>query len=248
MSIMSKLFTLFRGAATEAGQKAVDANAMRILDQEVRDAGTELTRSREELTKLMAQSKLIQQKISTRDQKRAEYTRYIEGALSKGDVALAREVAEKLAPLEAEDATDVAAKASLDQSVLSLKAAIHKAEGQLRGMRQQIDTVKATEAVQRAQATIAARHAGANTKMGSALESLDRIKAKQLEMGARLEAAEELDASTDDSDLNKRLAAAGLISGNADADAILARFQKQPLQVAYEDVTNKALPSPKDSQ
>lgn len=247
MSIMSKLLTLFRGAATEVGQKAVDANAMRILDQEVRDAGTELTRSREELTKLMAQGKLIQQKITARDQKRAEYTRYIEGALSKGDVALAREVAEKLAPLEAEDATDVAAKASLDQSVVSLKAAIHKAEGQLRGMRQQIDTVKATEAVQRAQATIAARHAGASSKMGSALESLDRIKAKQLEMGARIEAAEELEASNDDSDLNKRLAAAGLISGNADADAILARFQKQPLQVSYEDVTNKALPPPNDS-
>lgn len=247
MSLMSKLLTLFRGAATEVGQKTVDANAMRILDQEVRDAGTELTKSREELTKLMAQSKLAQQKIVARDQKRAEYTRYIEGALTKGDVALAREVAEKLAPLEAEDATDQAAKASLDQSVVTLKAAIHKAEGQLRGMRQQIDTVKATEAVQRAQATIAARHAGADSKMGSALESLERIKARQLEMGARIEAAEELEASTSDGDLNKKLAAAGLLSGNADADAILARFQKQPLVVTYDDEPVRALPKPSDA-
>lgn len=83
MSIFSKLITLLRGTAHETGQKAVDANALRILDQEMRDAGAQLTRSREELTKLMAQSKLAQQKIDARAGKMAEYTRYIEGALAK---------------------------------------------------------------------------------------------------------------------------------------------------------------------
>lgn len=68
MSIFSKLITLLRGTAHETGQKAVDANALRILDQEMRDAGAQLTRSREELTKLMAQSKLAQQKIDARRQ------------------------------------------------------------------------------------------------------------------------------------------------------------------------------------
>ena len=47
MSIFSKLITLLRGTAHETGQKAVDANALRILDQEMRDAGAQLTRSRE---------------------------------------------------------------------------------------------------------------------------------------------------------------------------------------------------------
>ena len=36
MSILSKILTLFRGAATEAGQSIVDQNAVRILDQEIR--------------------------------------------------------------------------------------------------------------------------------------------------------------------------------------------------------------------
>lgn len=233
MSIFSKLLTLFRGTAHETGQKVVDANALRILDQEMRDAGTQLNRSREELTKLMAQSKLAQQKIDARAGKIAEYTRYIEGALSKGDEALAHDVAIKLAALENEDQGDQTAKAALDKSVATLKVTINKTEAQLRGMRQQIDTVKATDAVQRAQSAIAARHAGANSKMGSALESLERIKNRQAETSARIEAAEELESSSGDGDLNKRLAAAGLLTGESDASAVLARFRK-PAQLGHE--------------
>lgn len=229
MSLFQKLITLFRGTATDAAQKTVDANAIRILDQEMRDAGNELSRSRDELTKLMAQGKLLQQKIAARGGKRREYEGYIEGALAKGDEGLAREIAARLAPLEAEDRADEQSKAKLDQSVATLKGAIAKAEQQLRGMRQQIDTVKATEAVHRAQATISARHVGANSKMRTALDSLDRIQSRQLETAARIEAGEELERETGDGDLNKRLSQAGLLASDPDADAILARYRQPTL-------------------
>ena len=35
--VLTKLWTALRGAANEAGEAAVDANATRILDQEIRD-------------------------------------------------------------------------------------------------------------------------------------------------------------------------------------------------------------------
>ena len=85
MGILSKLFTLFRGVSHETGQAVVDKNAITILDQEIRDTSTQLNQSRQELAKLMAQSKLSEQKIEARSLKIAEYTRYIEGALAKGD-------------------------------------------------------------------------------------------------------------------------------------------------------------------
>ena len=59
MSLWSKIFTLFRGTATAVGQAVVDANAIRILDQEIRDASAALVRSREDLTKIMAQRRLV---------------------------------------------------------------------------------------------------------------------------------------------------------------------------------------------
>ena len=40
MSMLAKLSALFRGTAHEAGQAVVDANALKILDQEIRDADT----------------------------------------------------------------------------------------------------------------------------------------------------------------------------------------------------------------
>ena len=86
-----------------------------------------------------------------------------------------------------------------------------EAEGQVKALRTQVDTVKATASVQKAQMAIASRTAGANSGMSNALESLERIKQRQAETTARLEASEELDATSCDGDLNRKLAAAGLL-------------------------------------
>ncbi|TCZ84319.1 PspA/IM30 family protein [Lysobacter sp. N42] len=247
MGMLSKLFTLFRGVSHEAGQAVVDKNAITILDQEIRDTSTQLNQSRQELAKLMAQGKLSEQKMQARQQKIAEYTRYIEGALAKGDEALAREVAGKLAPLETEQQADQAAKAHLDRSIATLKATIHKAEAQVKALRTQVDTVKATASVQKAQMAIASRTAGATGGMSNALESLERIKQRQAETAARLEASEELDASTGDSELNRKLAAAGLLEDSSSADAVLARF-KRPAQLGHEVPTIHATLSPEREQ
>src|SRR5690606_4146841 len=96
MSILAKIFTLFRGTANEAGQAVVDKNAIRILDQELRDSTSELAKSKDELTKVMAQRQLSANRGSALLAKRREYEGYVKGALGKGDEALAREVAVKL--------------------------------------------------------------------------------------------------------------------------------------------------------
>ena len=54
MGIITKIWTAMRGHATEAGQTIVDANALTILDQEMRDADTELRRSKDSLAQVMA--------------------------------------------------------------------------------------------------------------------------------------------------------------------------------------------------
>ena len=230
MSLLQKILTLFRGTAHEAGQAVVDANAMKILDQEIRDAGNELLRSKEELTKVMAQRQLLAGKSQDRAGKKAEYETYIAGALRKGDEALAREVAERLATIETDLTSDGQTLAQYDGSIRSLKTAITETERKLGRVKQQIDTVKATEAVQRAQGAVAARHSGANGKVGTALDSLERIQARQAERGARMTAAQQLENESGDGDLNARLANAGLLGGSTSVDNILERFRDKPAQ------------------
>lgn len=94
----------------------------------------------------------------------------------------------------------------------------------MRRMEQQVDMVKATESVQKAQTAVSSRHLGANSKMKTAAESLNRIQDRQKERQAELEAASELAADESGSELEKRLQEAGISGSNKSADAELARI------------------------
>jgi phage shock protein A len=248
MSLLQKILTLFRGTAHEAGQAVVDKNALKILDQEIRDAGNDLVRSKEELTKVMAQRQLLATRSADRQGKRAEYENYIAGALRQGNEALAREVAERLATVETDLKNDEQTLAQYDGSIRALKQAITETERKLARVKQQVDTVKATEAVQRAQGAVAARHSGANGKVGTALDSLERIQARQAERGARMQAAAQLEAETGDNDLDAKLASAGLLGSSGNVDSILDRFREKPAaQLGHDQQVLTATLSPADA-
>jgi len=226
MSILEKILTLFRGAATEAGQSIVDKNATRILDQEIRDAQSSSVRAKEELTRMMAQQKLAADKLDAKRAKKAEYESHIGRLLAQSNQDLAHEVAEKVAALESEITGDETTLATLEGTVAKLHGSIKSADKRIESLQQQVDQVKANESVLRAQAAIAARHSGQNAKLRTALDSLDRVKTRQAEEAAQIEAANTLSDSEGDGDLQRRLAAAGVVAGQVSADDVLARFQK----------------------
>ena len=101
---------------------------------------------------------------------------------------------------------------------------IKQAKSNLKRLEQQVDMVKATESVQKAQVAVSSRHLGANSKMKTATESLSRIQDKQNLRNAELQAAEELATEDSSDDLSKRLAEAGIAGGTASADDELSRI------------------------
>jgi phage shock protein A len=238
MAIWTKIITLFRGAAHEAGTAVVDANAMRILDQEVRDAQNALLRSRDDLAKIMAQRKIANDKLGDKKAKQLEYSNYIREALARDNRGLAQEVATKLAQIEADIATEGKIIGDYDTSITKLQTASRQAETVITRLKQQIDTVKATESVQRAQAALAAQTAGTGAKLGTALDSLERIKLRQTERAAQLEVADEMAKATgEDTDLQRRLAQAGIVAGESSAESILARFETAtPRAIGHDSV------------
>ena len=102
MNVWSKLLTALRGGANEMGEAVVDSQALRILDQEIRDADLELRRSREALAEIMAKQKLAAERVAKVAAQVAEYEKYALKALQAGNQSLAHEVAEKIAQLESE--------------------------------------------------------------------------------------------------------------------------------------------------
>ena len=102
MSIWSKLFTLCRAGAHEAAAAVVDANALRILDQEIRDADTAQGKARDDLAALVARRRILEKEVESFRDQVAKYEGSARAALAKGDEDLAREVAQRIADLETE--------------------------------------------------------------------------------------------------------------------------------------------------
>ncbi len=225
MSIWAKVATAVRGGVNEAGEAIVDNQALRILDQEIRDADNELGKSKDALTGIIAKRKLADKKVASLKSSLAEYEGYAMQALDKGDESLASEVAGKIADFETELMGEEGLAKSFADSESQLRKVVAQTEANLKRLKQQVDTVKATETVQRAQAAVAARHSGAGSNMRSALDSLDRLKNKQAERTAQFEAASELAESTEEVSLDAKLKAAGIVGGGASGGDVLARLK-----------------------
>lgn len=225
--IWSKLLTSVRAGAQELGEAWADSQALRILDQEIRDCDLELRQSRESLAHLLARHTLAQRALGERTDKIGEYEGYALKALESGEDALAREVADKIAALDAARPDEEAHLRELAVSVAELRKAVAMAEGNIRRLKQQLDTVKATESMQRAQAAVAQRYAGPQNRLQTAVDSLARIKQKQAERGARMEAAAELARHDGGDALERKLRDAGIIADDAGAEAVLARLRQK---------------------
>lgn len=223
MSVWRKLITAVKGGVTEAAESVADNQAVRILEQEIREAKEELRKSDHARTQILAKCKLAQQKVDSLQQSITEYEGHARKAIDT-DKQLALDCAQRVAELSAQMETEKTYLTQFQQSEQQLAKNINQAKANLRRLEQQVDMVKATESVQKAQVAVSSRHMGANSKMKTATESLSRIQEKQKLRAAELEAAEELAAGEDNDDLEKRLKDAGVTGSNSSAEDELARI------------------------
>ncbi|NCP63887.1 MAG: PspA/IM30 family protein [Paraglaciecola sp.] len=226
MSVWKKLVTAIKGGATEAAQSVVDSQAIRILEQEIREAKEELRKSDHARTQILAKCKLAEQKVASLQSNIEQYEAHARKAVNS-DRQLALDCAQKVADLKVEQAAEQQYLDQFKQSEKQLANNIHVAKTNLKRLEQQVDMVKATESVQKAQVAVSSRHLGANSKMKTATESLQRIQEKQNLRNAELQAAEELAADESTDDLEKRLAAAGIKGSKVSADDELSRILGQ---------------------
>lgn len=224
MSVWKKLLTAVKGGANEAAEAVADSQALRILDQEIREAKEELRRSDHALTQIMAKRKLAENKAADIKASVSEYENHARTASEKGDQALALDCAKKVVELNSQLEAEQTYVDQFTASEKTLRDNISTAKSNLRRMEQQVDMVKATESVQKAQVAVSSRHLGANGKMKTAAESLNRIQDRQKQRQAELESASELAADESGDELEKRLQQAGITGGNTNADDELARI------------------------
>ena len=101
MSVWRKLVTAVKGGATEAAQTVVDSQAIRILEQEIREAKDELRKSDHARTQILAKCKLSQQKVASLQSSIEQYEEHARKAIDS-DRQLALDCAQKVSDLKAE--------------------------------------------------------------------------------------------------------------------------------------------------
>jgi len=225
MSLLKKIFTAVRGGAREAGEAIVDANSIRILEQEIKDAEGHIAKAKQDLTSVMAKEMQANREIESLKKQIGEYEGYTMDALNKGDEALATEIAEKIASIEPELAMQEETKISFSAHADRLRDLVKKTERQLGEYKRQLTMVKTTDSVQKATSAISDNFTNSNSKMMSATESLERIKKKQRDFDDKLKAAEILDSENADTSLDAKMKQAGIGPKTSSANSVLDRIK-----------------------
>jgi len=227
MSIFQKLVTLVKGGATKAGEAIVDANAITIFEQEIKDADKHLVNAKRDLTTVMAKSMETKRKIDSLGKEISKHEAYVAKALDKGDDGLALEIAAKISEFEGERTVQINAKGQFDKHVSRLKSIIKQTCKSMDKMKRELVMVKTTASVQKATQSINASYASSGSKLLGAKESLDRIKKRQQEADDKLIAGEQLREEFEGDSLEDKLRTEGIIEDEGGAKDILARLKRE---------------------
>lgn len=230
MSIFKKLLTAVRGGATEVGETIVDSQAIRILEQELRDSKKALNDAKTGLTSIMAEKMGVDRKVKELTAKISEHETYAMQAMDKGDESLALDVANKIAEFEHELTIQQGILDGYETKVSSLKKMIRQSERNIQAMDREVSVVKTTAKVQKANDLASAKFSGSNSSMRSATDSLERIKERQQKREDQASAAMDLESETNGDDLQERLKSAGIVDSASSGSSILDRLKKQKAQ------------------
>jgi phage shock protein A len=200
MNFFKKLFTAFRGITSSAGEAIIDTQAIRILEQEVRDAKKHLDEAKENLAKVIAEQMGVEREIKRLTKSIEEYEGYAIQALDKGNDKQAQEIAEKIADFENELKAQQDVLESYNSNITTLKQHIKETEHNIKSIEREINVIKTTESVQKANMA-ATQFSGQTSALRDASESLERIKKKQQLKTDQMKAARELQQQESDANL-----------------------------------------------
>ncbi|QEP42628.1 PspA/IM30 family protein [Ectothiorhodospiraceae bacterium BW-2] len=225
MGWFGTLVDAIRGSINEAGEELADKNAIIALEQSIRDAKNEMSKAKEALTEVMAQEKLAAKRVAELKASLEEHEGYAAQADEKGDEALFNDIADRIIDIQEDFDAQSELHNGYAENVRQLKGTILESERSVKAFEREIKNLKATEAAQRAAAMTAEKYSGASSSMTTAAERIARVKEKQQQRGAKMEAARELASSSSGSELKDRMKQAGIIKGGGSREDIRARLR-----------------------
>lgn len=226
MGVLRDMMTAIRGGANEVGEAIVDANAIRILEQEIRDAENAITSAKQSLTRMKSAEIKLKREITTLDTDIRDYEQKAITALNAGEDTLAAEVAERIAELEEEKNEKSTERSSLDTEVQKIHSMIKARERTIQKNKRELEKVRTMEELQRATTSVSKNFAATGSSSHRVAKALDRVKSRQQSWQDRMEAGEWMEEQESSDDIDAKLRAKGIgASSSSGASDVLARLK-----------------------
>jgi phage shock protein A len=227
------LFTLARGRSYETGERVADANALTILDQQIRDAAGNLDRARRALAIAVAQDGAETRRAESVRGRIADLETRAVAALGGARDDLATEAAEAIAALENDLAGAAAARASFARECAKLRTMTANAERRLVELERGRRAARAAEAVRRLRSRGEAHIGGGDSALRDAEATLKRLRERQIEDEAATRAIEEIEGVNGADLIAEKLEAAGFGDATgASARSVLERLRQKQRSAA----------------
>ncbi len=219
------LTTLIRGRSHDMAQAIIDANALPILQQQLRDAAHGLVQSKRAVAVVMAHAKRERQSAAKVEKQLADLEVRALDALQKDHEDLAMEAASAIAELEAERGACKTAIAQYDREITKLREQVRLAEQRLRALQRGKQIADATQRTQKMQG---AMPDGVLASLREAENTLERLQARQFYTEDAETALADLNTSSSAEATSARLAAAGCGAPlRTEAADVMARLRAQ---------------------
>jgi phage shock protein A len=225
MSILKDMFQAIKGGVSEVGESIVDENLVRILEQDIREDETAINKAKQSLTTLKGTEITLKRSLDSTVKDIEDYETKAMQALDAGNEDLATEVAEKIAELETDRDDTNTEYQTLKKEVNGLNKLIKNRSKNLEKCKRELEKVKTVEQLQKTTASINKNFASATSSGNRVQASLQRAKAKQEKWKAEQEAGNWMAEEESTTDLDKKLAEAGIGDSKSSKNDVLARLK-----------------------
>lgn len=220
LDFIQKLSTATRGGTREILEHAVDANALRILSQEIYECESSLKESKQHLANVIAEKISIKRQLDGQKRRISAKEDAIRARLEEQDETTALLLAEELAQLEGWVKTQQQQHDQLQDYENNLLQALKKTAFSLSQYRNELNMARAVDQSQKSVGKLSIHENKHSNKFANMQESLDRIKQKHESFDDQMQAMQNIEShikgEASSQEINKKR-----------AEEVLARFKNK---------------------
>ena len=193
MNLLQKIATAFRGAGRETLEQVVDANGLRIFEQEIHDCQHAITTAKRQLSNVLAERMRLQRDITEVESAIAGAEGRLADAIAADDAERMRCDAEWIADKEQFKRKQSDKLSRIREHEARLKKGLKAAVRQVEDYQLELRAMKTTESARRATLETSGHISLIDNRLSRTMESLDRIKSRQQAFADSMEAMVEVD-------------------------------------------------------